>query len=744
MPDLSRIETDLCGQYPQPWVRHHLASFGAPYLAAFDAKAVARHLGHSLALTEDRPVMIEAWPEGGGTYRVEAVGFDAFLLLSTLCSLLAIHGLSIVEGQAFTSDSRHAPAAAGPRRRTRPDRLSGSGVAWDPDRRHKVVDVFRVRWAGGAQGTGAGDGSPDWDALRTELGQLVQLLRAGRFEEVHHRLIPRFVATMGRFRPEPRILEPIELTIDPASLDRATAVHLGARDSFGLLSLTASALALCGVMIVQADIHTDAGRVNDTFWVTDRFGRRIDDPQRLRELRLSLILIEHYSSYLPHASDAEAALLHFSQFAAETMALPAWGNEYAALDQPEVLDALVKVLGESDFLWEDYLHTQPENLLPMINDPRRWRRRREPAELAASRDAALAKAADLDGRGRALRRFRDREFFRAGIRAILGQSGGPEGFAAELSDVAEALLCGADRVVRDSLESVLPRTPDGLVVPVTLLALGKFGGRELGFGSDLELMLVYDERDLTVPVGAVLDRYATALRRVVAARSGGTFDVDFRLRPYGRAGPLATAVSAFAGYYKAGGPAWGYERQALIKLRAVAGDERLGHEVEELRDRFVYGPEPFDLDACRRLRRLQVEQLVRPVTVNAKYSSGALVDVEYLVQAMQITHGGADLSVRTQSTIRAIDALETAELLSPGYAERLRRSYHFYRELIDALRVVHGHGRDLAVPAADSSEFSRLARRLRRTDPAKLQAELDHARHEVTALWEQVETLLAS
>src|SRR5262249_36755997 len=152
-------------------------------------------------------------------------------------------------------------------------------------------------------------------------------------------------------------------------------------------------------------------------------------------------------------------------FAAETMARPDWDEEYAALDRPEVLDALVRVLGESDFLWEDYLHAQPENLLPMVGDPAQWRRGRTPSELEADRDAALAGAPALDGKVLALRRFRDREFFRAGVRAILGLSGGPEGLAAELSEVAEALLRGADRVTREELDPVLPRRGDRRRVP---------------------------------------------------------------------------------------------------------------------------------------------------------------------------------------------------------------------------------------------------------------------------------------
>ena len=142
---------------------------------------------------------VETWPEGPGAWRVEVVGYDAFQFLSTLCTLLAIHGLSIVEGQAFTS----APAAA----RAGAARPGGGGAARsaaparggrrDPDRRPRIVDVFRVRRAG------AQDGAPDWDEFQAELTDLVRLLRGDQFDEVHHRLIPRFVAAMGRFRPEP-------------------------------------------------------------------------------------------------------------------------------------------------------------------------------------------------------------------------------------------------------------------------------------------------------------------------------------------------------------------------------------------------------------------------------------------------------------------------------------------------------------------------------------------------------------
>src|SRR5262249_36744281 len=145
------------------------------------------------------------------------------------------------------------------------------------------------------------------------------------------------------------------------------------------------------------------------------------------------------------ATNPQAALLHFSRFANETMARPAWAEEFAALDRPEVLDALVRVLGESDFLWEDYLHARPADLLPMVVNPAEWRRR-DRGELADELRRALAEADDDDARAIVLRRFKDRAVFRGGFRAILAAEAAPtpaavtEALADELSDAAEMLL----------------------------------------------------------------------------------------------------------------------------------------------------------------------------------------------------------------------------------------------------------------------------------------------------------------
>jgi glutamate-ammonia-ligase adenylyltransferase len=739
MPDLEPLERELIGRYPESWVRHHLRSFPASYRSAFPAEEIGRHVGLMLALSDEQPVIIEAREAGAGDWWLVVVGYDAFQFLSTLCCLLAVRGLSIEEGRVFTS--KPPPAEAPPRAargvrgapRGQPPRRGG---AKGPDRRPKIVDVFRVRRVDGQPAP------PDWEGFQDELNGLTRLLREGAYEDVHHRLIGRFVAALDHARSgATEGLEPIDLRIDPAGSETATVVAITARDSLGFLYLTASALALCGIRIVQADIRTGGGRVDDTLWVTDRWGHKITAETRIRELRLSLILIEHFSSRLPLATNPEAALVHFSKFATETMARPDWAEGFAALDRSEVLDDLARVLGESEFLWEDYLHAQPEILLPMVGNPAEWHQRRTREELARELATALDLASTFDERRAVIRKIRDREIFRADVRSILGRSGGPAAFSAELSDVAEAVLEAAYQVAVQEQAARAPVRVDGRPIPAVLFGLGKLGGRELGFASDLELMLVYDDREITVPPGRMgalesFDRIVTLLRQLLTTRQGGTFELDFRLRPHGKGGPPATSWTAFRNYYRPGGPAWGYERQALIKLRAVAGDRAFAAEVEAWRDAYVYGPEPFDLEGYRRVRRLQLEQRVRPGTINAKYSPGALVDIEYFVQALQIARGGCDPSLRSPNTLQAIAALERSGHLTADQAHWLRDGYLFFRALVDALRIVHGHAKDLAVPRAGSEEFAMLVRRMRLRGP-------DHLRDELSRRMDAVQGLVA-
>ena len=182
MPDRTTLETELRRLYPEPWVRHHLDSFSPAYFAAFTPEEVAQHLELIRALDDEQLVITVAWPAdadaplGSGTgadrWWVEVVGYDAFQFLSTLCNLLAVHGLSIVEGRVFTSQPppRDRVVSAGSKSPVPPGPRAAPAAAKErePDRRPKIVDRFLVRRAerrrgrtrlGRASGRAAGSGA---------------------------------------------------------------------------------------------------------------------------------------------------------------------------------------------------------------------------------------------------------------------------------------------------------------------------------------------------------------------------------------------------------------------------------------------------------------------------------------------------------------------------------------------------------------------------------------------------------
>jgi glutamate-ammonia-ligase adenylyltransferase len=202
------------------------------------------------------------------------------------------------------------------------------------------------------------------------------------------------------------------------------------------------------------------------------------------------------------------------------------------------------------------------------------------------------------------------------------------------------------------------------------------------------------------------------VQELVVAREEGIFHIDLRLRPHGKKGPLASPLPALRDYYRPGGGAAPFERQALLKLRFFAGDPALGRAVEEVRDAFCWGDEPWDKADALHLRERQARELVPAGRVSVKHSRGGLVEVEYTVQYLQLLHGRERPELRTPSTLVGLERLRAAGLLSDEDAARLREAYVFWRRMMDGLRMVRGQATDQLLPEDGSEEWVLLARRL--------------------------------
>jgi glutamate-ammonia-ligase adenylyltransferase len=319
-----------------------------------------------------------------------------------------------------------------------------------------------------------------------------------------------------------------------------------------------------------------------------------------------------------------------------------------------------------------------------------------------------------------LNAFKDREMFRIDMRHILGYTPEFWDFSYALTDLVEVVTSAAySRCMEEICRQYgSPLLIDGSPCPATVFALGKCGGRELGFASDIELMFIYAGNGNTtgpniISTGEFYEELIRSFVDSIQARQEGIFHIDLQLRPYGKAGSLAVSFEAFQRYFMPGGPAWAYERQALVKLRPIIGDRALGESVCGLRDEYVYNGEPFNVTAMRAMRERQIRHLVTAGTFNAKYSPGGLVDVEYLVQGLQITYGVKIPSLRLTNIRMAMAALAEEGILSPDDYARLRKAHTFLRWLIDSLRVVRGNSKDVNIPPFNSEEFAFLARRLR-------------------------------
>ncbi|HRU05969.1 MAG TPA: glutamate-ammonia-ligase adenylyltransferase, partial [Candidatus Brocadiia bacterium] len=234
----------------------------------------------------------------------------------------------------------------------------------------------------------------------------------------------------------------------------------------------------------------------------------------------------------------------------------------------------------------------------------------------------------------------------------------------------------------------------------------------------IELLFVYSDNGQTDGTERIenrefYERLAQETALFIEAKREGIFQVDLRLRPFGQAGPKACSLETFCRYYGPGGKAMSYERLALVRLRAVGGDAELGARVERLRDELLYASGvALDLEELRDLRERQIKEKTAAGRPNAKFSPGALVDLEYAVQIMQVAKGREFPALRTPRIHEALAALSDAGVLERGEAESLAQAYDLLRRLINGLRMLRGSAKDLFLPPLDSAEYAHLARRM--------------------------------
>ncbi|BBJ44290.1 hypothetical protein SSPO_070080 [Streptomyces antimycoticus] len=264
-----------------------------------------------------------------------------------------------------------------------------------------------------------------------------------------------------------------------------------------------------------------------------------------------------------------------------------------------------------------------------------------------------------------------------------------------LSDLNAATLAGALRAaVRDTWGDELPTR-------FAVIGLGRFGGHELSYGSDADVLFVHEPREGADEQEAARAAFAVAneMRRLLQLpTTDPPLLIDADLRPEGKSGPLVRTLGSYAAYYRRWSLVW--ESQALLRAEPVAGDPGLGRRFIELIDPLRYPAEGLGEDAIREIRRLKArmesERLPRGAdpTTHAKLGRGGLSDVEWTVQLLQMRHGWAEPGLRTTRTREALAAAHAAELISTEDAQTLDEAWVLASRVRNAVMLVRGRAGD--------------------------------------------------
>jgi glutamate-ammonia-ligase adenylyltransferase len=703
--ELKKTIESLCPEVSQEIIQDFFARMDEDYFALYSPEEVCTHLRMSGALDLQHPVRCQIRPRNEASFDIIIVGFDYLSEFSIFCGLLSAFGFDIRAGNIYSFAWQEAAP-------TRPRRRAKGSPRPTP---RKIVDVFNVRLKSGESFDTARQSE-----FERELQTLIRLLAAGAFQEARERLNRYLIEQLEKANePLSGLLHPVEVHFDNHTSPDWTVMEVYSQDSPAFLYAFSNALAMRGIYIHKVRIRSIGQQVQDQFFISDRWGRKIEDEREQKALEMAVVLIKCFTHFLFSAPDPAKAMRHFDQFLDRVLEEKIAGPEISFFVSGEGLNLLAHLLGSSDFLWEDFLRLHFKDLLPLLEGlaqtdlkpgKEQWRR-----QLAAQ----LAQATTYAERKRVLNDFKDHQVFLIDVKHLLEPQVTLIDFSHALTELAELVLEEAYRICHEHLARQYgqPRQSNGAACPFAICGLGKFGGREIGYASDLEVLFIYGGPGQTqgsqpIDNGLYFELLVQQLIEFIETRERGIFHLDLRLRPYGKAGPLASPFEQVMSYYSDQGEAAPFERQALIKLRWVAGDQTLGRMMEAHRDRFTYSGRDWDLKTALHLRQRQVRELVEPGKINVKYSPGGIIEVEYAAQYLQIAHGKEHPELRTTSTLEALDRLCQLRLISEKEHADLRQGYLFLRTLIDALRIVRGNARDLILPEVTSEEFKALARRL--------------------------------
>jgi len=437
-----------------------------------------------------------------------------------------------------------------------------------------------------------------------------------------------------------------------------------------------------------------------------------------RRATLMRSLLPVMLDWMSESPDPDLAVSSFRDIALQVGGNPA---ALAALrDSPPVVQLLCRMLGTSRLLGDYLLHVP--DLVAQLADPRTLEKRGRKDYLREASEYVEWRG-DPGARDTAIRRMK-----RAGVLRIAARDLAD---VASVDDVGRELTYLAEGAVRAALASLQEEYPPPRGARFLVIGMGKLGGEELNYGSDLDVIFVYDG-----PEDARANPWANTIaeglihRLAATTEEGQAFKVDTQLRPEGKKGALVRSLAGYRAYYERWAEPW--EFQALIKARPIAGDQTLAQDFEDLIEPRVF-PDPLPPEWVKQIRRIKARierERVKPredVRSHLKAGPGGLIDIEFTIQLLQLRHGNATPKLRAHGTIAAFVAATNAGLLDIERGRWMIEAYRLLYRVRNMLTLMRGRPTD--VLPSEPAELERLARALGYASPGARNALLeDHRR----------------
>lgn len=423
-----------------------------------------------------------------------------------------------------------------------------------------------------------------------------------------------------------------------------------------------------------------------------------------RRAKVMRAILPGVLSWMAETPEPDAGLMRMADIAGELDALP---HLLAMMrDEPPVVELLCRVLGTGQFL-ASLLDRDP-SLITVLGPEG------PPADLRAHALSIVRRAPSDVEAVIGLRRFKNAEFVRLAARDLAAGEN-PDVFfdlAATLSEVGDACLDAALELARADVAAQHGGEPDGAF---SVIGMGRFGGRELSYASDLDVMFLY-EHDAPTPRG--IDArlfYSDVAERMMKllSQTPPIFKVDAEVRPEGRSGPIVRSLQSYLVYYDRWASLW--EFQALTRARHCAGDHALAQRLLQSVSPRVWRPQLSDEEVTEmrkmkaRIERERVKAREDP-RFQVKLGVGGLADVEFTVQLLQMRNGFRRPEIRTPNTFKATDRLELVGLLETQDATWMRDAYLLLNRVRNHMFLLRGLATD-SLPTADT-DVEKLARSL--------------------------------